>query len=52
MAINWNKQPDVMKAAKDAGRELAQRLTNGHNREESTKRARRMFMEMHKRMQQ
>jgi multimeric flavodoxin WrbA len=44
------KQADVMQAAKDAGAELARRLTSGHNREESRDRARAAFMEMHKRM--
>jgi multimeric flavodoxin WrbA len=42
------KQPDVMKAAQDAGKELARRLTQGHDRAAVTKKMQEQMMERYK----
>jgi hypothetical protein len=46
MVPNVTKQPDVMKAAADAGKLLGQRLTEGHDRKQVTQKMQQQFMEM------
>jgi multimeric flavodoxin WrbA len=46
MIPNVTKQSEVMKAAKDAGKLLGQRLSQGHNRTQVTQKMQQKFMEM------
>jgi multimeric flavodoxin WrbA len=46
MVPDVTKQPDVMKAASDAGKLLGQRLSEGHDRKQVTQKMQQQFMKM------